>query len=255
MAKNLNLGQQRKKPTSGQSGTWNQDCRNCKSSVLTTWSRSLPCPVRLLGHTSGRNWCQSCTANNKQTNKEPIARVSKPPKPEDHNWSSWKDQTTASQVTHIFQSRSREFEASSRRWPSADPTTNGEAHVTRQEGVSSYEVESDGKSCIGNWKHLKKAADDAKSSHGIDNYAAPYIDLPINEPHQEEPTKHKEPNVSSKTTAITKQQSLTDCQTKEHVPKTRSGRISVPPARFKDFVRFQLDMMDLDSDFALIFFP
>ena len=122
-------------------------------------------------------------------------------------------------------------------------------------GVRSYEVESDGKSGIGNWKHLKKAANDAKSSHGIEGYAAAYRDLPINKPHQEEPTQHKEPNVSSKTTAITKQQSLTDCQTQEHVPKTRSGRISVPPARFKDFVRFQLDMMDFDSDFALIFFP
>ena len=120
-------------------------------------------------------------------------------------------------------------------------------------GVRSYEVESDGKSCIGNWKHLKKAANDAKSSHGIEDYAAAYRDLPINKPHQEEPTQHKEPNASSKTTAITKQQSLTDCQTQEHVPKTRSGRIS--SARFKDFVTFQLDMMDFDSDFALIFFP
>ena len=133
---------------------------------------------------------------------------------------------------------SKEFEASSRRWPSADPTTNGEAHVTRQVGVRSYEVESDGKSCIGNWKQLKKAANDAKSSHGIEDYAAAYRDLPINKPHQEEPTQHKEPNASSKTTAITKQQSLTDCQTQEHVPKTRSGRNSVPPTRFKDFVRF-----------------
>lgn len=122
-------------------------------------------------------------------------------------------------------------------------------------GVRSYEVESDGKCCIGNWKHLKKAANDAKSSHRIEDYAAAYRDLPINKPYQEEPTQHKEPNVSSKTTAITKQQSLTDCQTQEHVPKTRSGRISVPPARFEDFVRFQLDMMDFDSDFALIFFP
>lgn len=122
-------------------------------------------------------------------------------------------------------------------------------------GLRSYEVESDGKSCIGNWKHLKKAANDAKLSHGIKNYAAPYIDLPINKPHQEEPTQHKEPNASSKTTPITKQQSLTDCQTQEHVPKTRSGRISLPPARFKDFVTFQLDMMDFDSDFALILFP
>ena len=78
-------------------------------------------------------------------------------------------------------------------------------------GVRSYEVESDEKSCIGNWKHLKKAADDAKSSHGIENYAAPYIDLSINKPHQEEPTQNKELNASSKTTEITKQQSLTDC--------------------------------------------
>ena len=93
---------------------------------------------------------------------------------------------------HIFQSRSKEFEASSRRWPTADPTTNGEARVTRQVGVRSYEVESDGKSCIRNRKNLEKAADDAKSSHGIENYAAPNIDLPINKPHVEEPTQHKE---------------------------------------------------------------
>ena len=113
-----------------------------------------------------------------------------------------------------------------------------EARVTRQVEVRSYEVESDGKSYIRNRKHLKKAVDGAKSSHRMEDYPVSNTDLPVTKPHQEEPTQHKEPKASSERTTVTKQQSPNDFQTQERVTKTCSSRISVPPARFKDFVRF-----------------
>ena len=63
--------------------------------TLTTRPHCLPCHLTHPEHTSGKNLCQSCPANDEQTNKEPIAQVSKPPNTSDHHWCSRKDQTMA----------------------------------------------------------------------------------------------------------------------------------------------------------------
>ena len=111
-------------------------------------------------------------------------------------------------------------------------------HVSRKVGIRSYEVEADGHTYIPNRRHLRKVSPPQSSEVKEQPVDRNTVNQPNDSSHSE-PMRVVETNDSvamERTVTATQSTATSETPTDEQVIKTRSGRVSLRPKRFQDFV-------------------